>query len=242
EEPENHLSLSNLNKLLNVIKTKNKNKQLIITTHSSFILNKLDIGKMILLSNDKKITTFNDLEEETREFFIRLPGYDTLRLVLSRKVILVEGPSEDLIVQRAYKDLYGKLPLEDGVDVFCIDGLSFKRFIEISANLQKEITIITDNDGNIEQNIHKKYEKYSSNNLVKIYYGSDETLKTLEPNIVEANEQNLSIIKEILAHPEYTDERLLEYMLNNKTKCALKIFESDQIIQMPRYILDAIEE
>lgn len=242
EEPENHLSLSNLNKLLNVIKTKNENKQLIITTHSSFILNKLDIGKMILLSNEKEITTFNDLKDETRDFFMRLPGYDTLRLVLSRKVILVEGPSEDLIVQRAFKDLYGKLPLEDGVDLFCIDGLSFKRFIEISANLQKEITIITDNDGNIEQNINNKYEEYSSNDFVKIHYGPDETLKTLEPNIIDANKQDLSVLKEILGHPKYTDERLLEYMLNNKTKCALKIFESDKTIQMPRYILDAIKE
>lgn len=241
EEPENHLSLSNLNKLLNVIKTKNEDKQLIITTHSSFILNKLDIGKMILLSNDKEITTFNDLDEETRDFFMRLPGYDTLRLVLSQKVILVEGPSEDLIVQRAYKDLHGKLPLEDGVDIFCVDGLSFKRFIEISTNLQKEITIITDNDGDIEKNIEKKYQEYISNELVKICYGQDEAFKTLEPNIVEVNKQNLTDLKEILGHPAYTDHRLLEYMLNNKTKCALKIFEADKNIQMPGYILDAIE-
>jgi len=242
EEPENHLSLSNLNKLLNIIKTRNENKQLIITTHSSFILNKLDIGKMILLSSDKVTTSFNDLENETREFFMRLPGYDTLRLVLSRKVILVEGPSEDLIVQRAYKDLYDKLPLENGVDIFCIDGLSFKRFIEISANLQKEITIITDNDGDIEQNINNKYEEYLSNNLVKLCYSLDESLKTLEPNIIDANKSNLSVLKEILGHSDYEDDRLITYMLNNKTKCALKIFETDKTIKMPRYILNAIEE
>ncbi|WP_214853598.1 ATP-dependent endonuclease [Exiguobacterium sp. s166] len=242
EEPENHLSLSNLNKLLNIIKTRNENKQLIITTHSSFILNKLDIGKMILLSSDKVTTSFNDLENETREFFMRLPGYDTLRLVLSRKVILVEGPSEDLIVQRAYKDLYDKLPLENGVDIFCIDGLSFKRFIEISANLQKEITIITDNDGDIEQNINNKYEEYLSNNLVKLCYSLDENLKTLEPNIIDANKSNLSVLKEILGHSDYEDDRLITYMLNNKTKCALKIFETDKTIKMPRYILNAIEE
>lgn len=242
EEPENHLSLSNLNKLLNIIKTRNENKQLIITTHSSFILNKLDIGKMILLSSDKVTTSFNDLENETREFFMRLPGYDTLRLVLSRKVILVEGPSEDLIVQRAYKDLYDKLPLENGVDIFCIDGLSFKRFIEISANLQKEITIITDNDGDIEQNINNKYEEYLSNNLVKLCYSLDESLKTLELNIIDANKSNLSVLKEILGHSDYEDDRLITYMLNNKTKCALKIFETDKTIKMPRYILNAIEE
>lgn len=242
EEPENHLSLSNLNKLLNVIKTKNENKQLIITTHSSFILNKLDIGKMLLLSNDKIITTFNELDKETRDFFMKLPGYDTLRLVLSRKVILVEGPSDDLIVQRAYKDKYGKLPLEDGVDIFCVDALSFKRFIEISANLQKEIVIITDNDGDIKSNITEKYGEYLGNPYVKIFYGNDENLNTLEPNIIEANESNSGLLKQIFNHPKFSDERLLSYMLNNKTSCALKIFESDQNIHMPRYILDAIEK
>lgn len=241
EEPENHLSLSNLNKLLNVIKAKNEDKQLIITTHSSYILNKLDIGKMLLLSNDKTVTTFNSLDGETRDFFMKLPGYDTLRLVLSKKVILVEGPSDDLIVQRAYRDTYGKLPLEDGVDIFCVDALSFKRFIEISINLQKEIVIITDNDGDIETNITKKYAEYLESPYVKLFYGSDEKLNTLEPNIVSVNQINLEVLKEILGHPSYSKERLQSYMLNNKTKCALKIFEADKTIQMPRYILDAIE-
>ena len=241
EEPENHLSLSNLNKLLNVIKTKNEDKQLIITTHSSYILNKLDIGKMLLLSNDKTVTTFNDLDGETRDFFMRLPGYDTLRLVLSKKVILVEGPSDDLIIQRAYKDMYGKLPLEDGVDIFCVDALSFKRFIDLSINLNKEIVIVTDNDGDIETNIHKKYEGYIANPYVKFCYGDNEEFNTLEPNIVNANEHDLETLKEILGHPKFTDDRLLSYMLNNKTKCALKIFEAEKNIQMPRYILDAIK-
>jgi predicted ATP-dependent endonuclease of OLD family len=32
----------------------------------------------------------------------KLPGYDTLRLILCNKAILVEGPSDELIVQKAY--------------------------------------------------------------------------------------------------------------------------------------------
>ena len=39
-------------------------------------------------------------------YFKKLPGYDTLRLVLAKRVILVEGPSDELVVQRAYRDAH----------------------------------------------------------------------------------------------------------------------------------------
>ena len=39
-------------------------------------------------------------------------------LVLAKRVILVEGPSDELVVQRAYRDAHnGRLPIQDGVDV-----------------------------------------------------------------------------------------------------------------------------
>ena len=65
-----------------------------------------------------------DLLPDTKDYFMKLPGYNTLRLILSSKTILVEGPSDELIVQKAYKKKYGKLPLEDGVDVISVGCLS----------------------------------------------------------------------------------------------------------------------
>ena len=61
--------------------------------------------------------TMKDLSQDTRDYFMKLPGYDTLRLIMSKRTILVEGPSDELIVQKAYKAQHGRLPLEDGVDV-----------------------------------------------------------------------------------------------------------------------------
>ncbi|MFS0824805.1 ATP-dependent nuclease [Bacillus sp. 1P02SD] len=242
EEPENHLSYANMNKLISSIKEKNAEKQVILTTHSSFVLNKLDISKMILLHSNKSVITFNDLEEDTKKFFMKLPGYDTLRIILCEKVILVEGPSDELIVQRAYKDLHNKLPIEEGVDIFCVDALSFKRFLDLSIGLKKKIYVITDNDGDIEKNITHKYEGYLDNEFVTICYDTDTNYNTLEPQIVKANKDDTSVLKKILGHPEYDDERLTQYMINNKTNCALKIFEADESIKMPRYILDAIKK
>ena len=44
EEPENHLSHTSLNQLLNRISNKLHSKQVICTTHSSFVANKLVVS------------------------------------------------------------------------------------------------------------------------------------------------------------------------------------------------------
>lgn len=57
EEPENHFSYSNMNNLIDILQ-ENSNKessQIIISTHSSFVLNKLGLENLILLSNKKKL-------------------------------------------------------------------------------------------------------------------------------------------------------------------------------------------
>ena len=96
EEPENHLSFSTMNKLIKMIGDKCGEKQLIITTHSAFVLNKLGIEKLVLLSDKLNTLTLQDLSEGTQKYFKKLPGYDTLRLVLAKRSILVEGPSDEL--------------------------------------------------------------------------------------------------------------------------------------------------
>lgn len=115
EEPENHLSHSKLNQLISDISTDNSGKQIIITTHSSFVANKLGLEHLILL-REARVTRVTDLEAS--DFFHKLPGYDTLRLVLSQKSILVEGDADELVVQRAYMDANGgRLPIDDEIDV-----------------------------------------------------------------------------------------------------------------------------
>ena len=51
EEPENHLSHSKLNHLTNYIADNKTDKQVLISTHSSFVANKLGLENIILLDN-----------------------------------------------------------------------------------------------------------------------------------------------------------------------------------------------
>ncbi len=243
EEPENHLSHTLLNEMLNRINEVCTGKQLIITTHSNFVANKLNLKNLILLSN-KKITKFSELSEDNADYFEKLPGYDTLRFVLAKSAILVEGPSDELIVQRAYKDKYGVLPIEQGVDVISVRGLSFKRFLDIIKKLDKSVAVITDNDGNYETKIKNKYKDYKDVTCVKICASDNNELKTLEPQFVDANNDKLDELRKIIGieKDDYpTPVSISGYMEKNKTDWALEVFNSKKKFEYPQYIIDAID-
>ena len=253
EEPENHLTYSKLNRLLNDVEKVSGNKQIFVTTHSSFVANKLGLKKLILLEK-QNIIKFDDLSEDTQEFFMKKPGYDTLRFLLCSKAILVEGDADELIVQRAYKDKYDKLPIEDEIDVISV-GNTFLRFLEIAQKLKKETIVVTDNDGDITA-LERKYASYigqNSKEYINICYdnkmhtnqgslvaknGGKFNYDTLEPCIIRAN--SLEKINKILNKNYTTDDDLIEYMVGNKTECALKIFKSESNINYPNYIKKAI--
>lgn len=252
EEPENHLSHSKLNQFINAIKTQCEDKQILISTHSSFVANKLGLENLILLHNQKE-ARLNDLKPDTQEFFKKLPGYQTLRLLLCEKAILVEGDCDELVVQRAYIDSNdGKLPIEDCIDIISV-GLTFKRFLEIADKIEKPVAVLTDNDGSVE-NLKKKYEDYlgeKKKENIEIFYddiedtgdlkiGDDKfNYNTLEPKIVKAN--NLNKMNGIFSKSFSNIDDLHKYMKNNKTDCALTIFDSKEKIKYPEYIKKAIE-
>lgn len=153
EEPESHLSFSHLNQLIMSISQKCTNRQILISTHSSYVANKLGLENLILL-NDHRITRLSELK--STEFFRKMSGYDTLRLILCKRAILVEGDSDELIVQKAYMVSHGgRLPIQDGIDIISV-GTAFLRFLEIADKLHKDTAVITDNDGDITA-LERKY-------------------------------------------------------------------------------------
>lgn len=251
EEPENHLSHTKLNQLIHDIKEGSEDKQIIISTHSSFVANKLGLENLLLL-HELSITMLSDLKGSTEKFFKKLSGYDTLRLILCEKAILVEGDSDELIVQKAYLNKHGKLPIQDGIDVISV-GTSFKRFLEIAENLQKEVTVVTDNDGDVEalEDRYKEYLGENSKDYINICYDSETdngdltigtkefNYNTLEPKILKEND--IATFNEIFVTNYDDEDGMHKYMYNNKTDCALKFFDTDYEINFPQYILDSFK-
>lgn len=242
EEPENHLSHTKLNEFVYSIISNHDNKQIIISTHSSFVANKLGLENLLLLNN-RNISRLNDLSGDTYEFFKKLSGFETLRLVLSKKTILVEGPSDELIVQKAYQEKHGKLPIEDEIDIISVK-LTFKRFLEIAKKIEKPVAVVTDNDGKYEEKITKKYKDYSKIGWITIFADDRNILNTLEPQFVDANKSQLETLCNTIGLDflEYdTIDKISEYMQKNKTDWALSVFESATKLNYPDYINRVIE-
>ena len=237
EEPENHLSYSSMNTLVSKIRDKCEGKQIIITTHSAYVLNKLGLEHLILLYGNGT-TTLKNLPPETQNYFKKLSGYDTLRLVLAKKAILVEGPSDELIVQKAYLQKHNRLPIEVGIDVINVRGLSFPRFLDIARELKKDVVVVTDNDGDYKKNVDEYYRDYQTSSNIKICRSEKDSAPTLEPQIVERND--IEVLNKIFGTSYKDQESLKKYMGNKKTDCALKIFETKEDITFPRYVEDAI--
>lgn len=259
EEPENHLSHSKLNKLINYISNNHKNKQIVISTHSSFVANKLLLWNLILLNKDnddkRNKIKIDDLKEEIQGYFEKLSWYDTLRLILCRKAILVEWPSDELIVQRAYKDTKLKLPIEDEVDVISV-WTWFLNFLEIAEKMKKPVVVVTDNDWDIDA-LKNKYSNYLDLNKkenIEVFFDNNIdswsltiwkdnkpfNYNTLEPKLLKANSNNITLFNKILWSSYSKINDLHKYMKTMKTESALKIFDTKEKIIFPQYILDAI--
>lgn len=237
EEPENHLSYAAMNILMTKIRDKCADKQIVIVTHSAYVLNKLGIENVIFLHN-QHTSSLKSLPQDTQRYFRKLSGYDTLRLILAKRAILVEGPSDELIIQRAYLDKHGKLPIEDGVDIITVRGLSFARFLDISVQLKKKTVVVTDNDGDYENNVKKKYAMFTIYDFIDVFAGEEVDGKTLEPQLIKSN--GLEVLNKVFGRDYASEEELRVYMESNKTDCALSILDAKTTIRYPKYISDAV--
>ena len=123
-------------------------------------------------------------------------------------------------------------------------------FLDIATHLHIPISVVTDNDGNVEA-VRKKYSNYLGENKkknIKICFDdiidtgekNDFNYNTLEPKILKDNA--LELLNNIFQTEYKKDRELLNYMHKNKTTCALKIFETDKKIKFPNYILNAISD
>lgn len=257
EEPESHLTHSNLNGLLAGVEKCCEGTQVIASTHSSFVANKLDLRKLIVLGPNGFVSDMSNLKSDTARYFSKVAGYDTLRLVLCDAAILVEGDSDELVVQRAYMDCHGgKLPIQDGVDVISV-GTSFLRFLEVAAIAGQPVVAVTDNDGDVDAR-REKYAGYRllcdggvmgdkvPKNIAVSFPGElldkgsipNYSYNTLEPELLEAN--GLQVLNAVFGKEHPDRDSMLRYMKGNKTDCALAVFGASTPLRYPGYINDAV--
>lgn len=237
EEPENHLAHTNLNSLLKTIEESNKDRQIIITTHSSFVANKLGLSNLIFL-NKRKPYYFKVIDESTQMYFRKLAGFETLRVILSDRAILVEGPSDELIVQKAYmKKHNGHLPIQDNIDVISVKGIQAKRFLTLVGDLPIRIAVVTDNDGDYDNNITARYKGFTEKDNIEVFSNKDNNQPTLEPSFVACNDE-----EKLTKFLNYNGGKAIsDYMQTCKSEWAYRVFSEENDFSFPRYINDSID-
>lgn len=250
EEPESHLSHVKLYELLSLLEDQIQG-QLIVTTHSSFVANKLDLQNLILLSRSEfgvQAISLKDLPKETYQFFYKTVNYPTLRVALCDKVILVEGITDELVVTYYYHKTYdGKHPFHDGIELIVCSGLTFRYFVSLAKSLGKKVAVITDNDHN---DIGKLSDRYGDQDeLYRLFTECNPDIYTLEVSFIQANTERIEELIKIvtLRLPENTQDAITRYMCNNKSTWAYRLLEyydknkENCTIDVPQYVKDAID-
>lgn len=237
EEPENHLSHINMHKLIDRIQ-KTHSKQMFITTHSNMISTRLDLRKVIMLnSNDENSLRLNEIRDTTAKFFMKSSDNTVLEYILSKKVILVEGDAEYILMEDFFKTVAKKELCESNVHVISVGGTSFKRYLDIGRHLGIKTAVIRDNDRDYQKNCVDLYSDYSSD-LVEIFANTDNSKYTFEINLYENNQ---AICDEIFA-PGRVSMSVQEYMLKNKAEAAFELLDKKAGgLTPPKYIEDAIK-
>lgn len=239
EEPENHLSYLNMKKLIENI-TKANNKQVFITTHNNMICSRLNLRKIICMNSDVNDTLeFNKIEEETAKFFIKSPNNNILNFILSKKVILVEGAAEYILMEKFFAMNQKMSSDKCDVNIISVNGLSFERYLEIAKLLPIRVAIITDNDSNYEKNIQSKYNDYKSFTNINIFADNNNENRTFEVSLYNNN------INYFEKNKITSSTNIQQFMLNNKSENAYRILEkletNTEEFNIPNYIREAIE-
>ncbi|WP_214529698.1 ATP-dependent nuclease [Staphylococcus pseudintermedius] len=192
EEPEAHLCISNEKLLTSFINTNINSTdqiQVFISTHSSEFLNKLELKNVTVVKEGKAFSLSSVVKETELDYLAKKPNLDFLKFLFSRKCILVEGPSEEMLIKSYLA--YQKNSLND-IEVISLHK-GFKSmlgiWLKVNKNTAHRIGIIRDFDN--QANAQQEHEKYNKNENILV---TTTTEYTLEPEFVNTG-SNYEVLK-----------------------------------------------
>ncbi|WP_017473203.1 ATP-dependent nuclease [Amphibacillus jilinensis] len=246
EEPEAHLCSNNqklMASYMNYFANKDNSVQLFYSTHSTEFVNKLDFNNIIIVNDGNAFSLSTELDDDNKDYLSKNPNLDLYKLFFSKKCILVEGLTEELLI-RAYFN--SKEELND------IEVISFHKgfknimdiWLRINQNTDNRLGIIRDYDDQPKaRDDHHKYNEYEN---IQVKTTSE---YTLEPEIV-TTDNNYDLLNDYF-HRLYdwnctTPEELSDKWRNAKSSVMLRLCKdiADQNLiklKMPKHIQDVID-
>ncbi|EMN7203564.1 ATP-dependent nuclease [Vibrio parahaemolyticus] len=245
EEPEAHLSVNNLRLVRDFIEKSSSNSgslvQTIISTHNPSIINKLKISNVLAFTGEKAIS-LSDTPTKLVDYLRKRPNFDILKLLFANKVILVEGPTEEMLIST----YLSKQPSLNDIDIIPIGQRGYATFLDIwlalnKDNQNKKIGVVRDYDNSDAAKAkHDAYDTAHANVTVRTT-----TNYTLEIDLVEA-EDNLALLNDLF-EMEGDLDAVSKHMINGKTArmldvCDAMVDEENPLdIKLPAHIAEVIE-
>lgn len=245
EEPEAHLSVNNLRLVRDFIEKSSSNSgslvQTLISTHNPSIFNKLKISNVLAFTGEKAIS-LSDTPTKLVDYLRKRPNFDILKLLFANKVILVEGPTEEMLIST----YLSKQPALNDIDIIPIGQRGYATFLDIwltlnKDNQKKKIGVIRDYDNSdVAKARHDAYDTAHKNVTVRTT-----TNYTLEIDLVEA-EDNLVLLNGLF-EMDGNPKEVSDHMINGKTArmldvCDAMVDEENPLdIKLPSHIAEVIE-
>ncbi|EGQ8234622.1 ATP-dependent nuclease [Vibrio parahaemolyticus] len=247
EEPEAHLSVNNLRFATDFIyKSTQKggsSLQTLISSHSPLVINKLELTNVIVLSGNNAIHLI-DSKKHLTNYLRKRPNFDILKLLLSNKTVLVEGTTEEMLINAI---LYRNNENVSSLEVISIEQTGFTTFMDVwlqvnKGNTKKKLSIIRDYDDNDStKDKHQKYDTDNDNIRVRTT-----TKYTLEDDLAEAD-GNLGRLNTLFKKKYKTSADMAEFLKKSKAERMLRIADSildeenKDPISLPKHIQEALD-
>ena len=235
EEPENHLSHVNMRRLLDRL-AKPGGKQLFVATHSSLVCSRLDLRKVIMMDAAGNKASLRDLDSDTAAFFCKAPDNNVLEFAMSRRVILVEGDAEFILIASLYEASTGSTLEKDCIHVIAVGGTSFKRYLALAKVLNIRTAVVRDNDRDYQKHCVENYAELLGDNA-QVFADKDNARSTFEICLYRDNK---AVCDELFGMGRRTLSPL-EWMLDNKAAAALALLKNIPAgLNVPTYLSDAM--
>ncbi|WHU48690.1 AAA family ATPase [Gordonia sp. L191] len=212
EEPEAHLHPHLQRLLFQHLQAGDSDRSTVVTTHSPHIASVTSVRNLIMLRTTPDGTVAHaasraDLSEAEWNDIDRYMDATRSELVFARRVLLVEGVAEQLLVPT----LARRIPIDldkAGISVCAIGGTHFSAYIKLCNALGIPWAVLTDGDPDIKVTGNRRkelLEKQIDADPDAIFVGST----TFEHDIVAQSDANrstiLGVLKDLLDDPDDDD-------------------------------------
>ncbi len=202
EEPENHLHKSMQIALSQILFSNDKYSYLFVTTHSPFVLYEMDNVNLVRIYSERHIDSKSVFYTVPSEFEKnkKMLNQQLSEAIFADRVLLVEGPSEKMLF---CKVLYVINPFYEveGVYVLPVDGIGFRKYIDILDDLNIHNIIKTDNDlravkkgGPYSTLGFSRCNNYIGEDILPTDQIAEKTIKS-KRDLYEANKETLNSIR-----------------------------------------------